>query len=186
MKKSVVKKIALIVGIVFAVLICLGLIIYPNIEIRTEDKLFVCQYSDDISEFEENASYNERYFYNEKRDISIENFDIKKFLFFYVLELEFIEGDARQTQFILEEEYIENWLENAVITSNDSNIDIAKLIEGKEAIVSNTRYLGNEYNSCIFYQLDGKYEELYVFYVDEMLVIQVGSPDECPRFIAYK
>ena len=38
----------------------------------------------------------------------------------------------------------------------------------------------------IDYVLDGKYETLYVFYVDDLLVIQVGFSDEGPKFIAYK
>ncbi len=166
-------------------IICLCLLIYPNIEFEKDGKLVICQYSDDISEFEENPSYNELYFYNEKRDISIKDFDFKKFLFFHIIELDYIKGDARETQFILEEEYIENWLKNAVITENNNNIDLAELIEGKKAIVANQRYLGNDYENMIFFELDGKYEELSVFYEDELLVIQVGSPDECPKYIAY-
>ena len=59
-------------------------------------------------------------------------------------------------------------------------------VKGKKAIIKNKRYTGNEYDKGIFYQLDGKYEELYVFYVDDLLVIQVGSPDELPKFIAYE
>ena len=81
---------------------------------------------------------------------------------------------------------IENFIKNAKICENDKNIDIASLIEGKEVIVGNTRYTGNDYTTVIFYELDGRYEEMYVFIVDDLLVIQVGSPDELPKFIAYK
>lgn len=179
------KKLLIAIACILIVLFS-GLIIYPNIEFKKDDKLIICSYSDDISEFEENPSYNELYFYNEKRDISITNFNFKKFLFFHIIELEYIKGDARKTQFVLDGEYIEYWLENAVITENINNIDIAKLIEGKEAIVSNTKYVGNDYENMIFYKLDGKYEELSVFYKDDLLIIQVGSPDESPKFIAYK
>ena len=53
-----------------------------------------------------------------------------------------MQGDVRETEFILEEVYITHFLEEAEIQSNDSNIDL--------------------------------------------LVIQVGSPDELPKYIAYK
>ena len=56
----------------------------------------------------------------------------------------------------------------------------------KTAIVGNKRYFGDDYNNSIDYVLDGKYETLYVFYVDDLLVIQVGFSDEGPKFIAYK
>ncbi len=184
MNKARPKKLLITVALILVV-ICIFLIIYPQIEFRKGSKLFVCQYSENFGEFEKNPSYNELYFYNEKRDISIKSFNIKKFLFFYVLELGFVEGDARETQYILEEEYITNWLKNAVITDNPDNIDVAKLIEGKTAIVSNKRY-NNDEKQSIFYELDGKYDEMYIFYVDDLLVIQVGSPDENPKYIAYK
>ena len=100
--------------------------------------------------------------------------------------MEYEEGNYCDTQFVLEEDYIRDFLERAEIEENVNNLDIAKLIEGKEAIVGNTRYLGNDYENGIFYVLDGKYEELYVFYVDDLLVIQVGSPDESPKYIAYR
>lgn len=100
--------------------------------------------------------------------------------------MEYIEGDFRETQFILEESYIEDFLENAEITDCPEGFDLAALIEGREAVVGNTRYLGNEYDYCIFYKLNDRYDEMYVFYKDDLLIIQVGSPDELPRFIAYK
>jgi len=46
--------------------------------------------------------------------------------------------------------------------------------------------LGNEYDKAIYYVLDGKSEVMYVFYVDDLLIIQVGYSDEGPKFIAYK
>lgn len=171
---------------VFLVLILAVLIVYPRVEFRKNNKLYVCSFSDDFSEFEENASYNELYFYNEQRDISIKTFDVKNFFCFYLFTFEYEEGDMRETQFILEEKFIDYWLKNAEITENPDNIDIAKLIEGKEAVVGNTRYSGNDYNNCIFYELDGKENELYVFESEGLTVIQVGSPDESPKYIAYK
>ena len=160
--------------------------IYPNIEFRKDGKLYVCRFSDDFSEFEENASYNELYFYNEERDISLHHFDVRNFLCFYMLSFDYVEGDFRQTQFVLEEGYITRWLEAAQIEENPENIDLAALIAGKTAIVGNTRYPGNEYDKGITYVLDGKWEELYVYESDGLTVIQVGSPDELPKYIAYK
>lgn len=162
------------------------LLIYPNIEIQTDDKFIAFRYSDDITEFEDEISYNESHAYYEKRDISIYNYDFKKFLFFHVITMDYVEGNYCDTQFILEESYIDDFLERAKIEYNDNNLDIAKLIEGKKAIIGNTRYLGNDYENAIYYELDGKHEELYVFYVEDLLVIQVGSPDESPKYIAYK
>ncbi len=172
--------------IIMLFVIGLFLIIYPTVEIQTDKKLIAFRYTEDITEFETELSYNENYTYYADRDITIKNFDFKKFLFFHVISMEYEEGNYCDTQFVLEEDYIKDFLERAEIEENVNNLDIAKLIEGKEAIVGNTRYLGNDYENAIFYVLDGKYEELYVFYVDDLLVIQVGSPDESPKYIAYK
>lgn len=180
------RKKVLIPIIVIIVIIGAFLLIYPTMEIQTDNKLIAFRYTDDITEFESEISYNESYVYYADRDISIKDYDFKKFLFFHVIIMEYIDGNYCDTQFVLEEEYIEDFLERAEINYNDNNLDIAKLIEGKEAIVVNTRYLGNDYENAIYYVLDGRYEEMYVFYVDDLLVIQVGSPDESPKYIAYK
>ena len=171
--------------VIILVIIGLFLIIYPTVEIQTDNKLIAFRYTEDITEFETEISYNENYTYYADRDITIKNFDFKKFLFFHVISMEYEEGNFCDTQFVLEEDYIRGFLARAEIEENVNNLDIAKLIEGKNAVVGNTRYLGNDYENGIFYVLDGKYEELYVFYVDDLLVIQVGSPDESPKYIAY-
>ncbi len=180
------KKIIIIVSSVIAVLFLSFLIAYPFIEIDTGDALIRCSYTDDFSEYETNQSYNELYCYNEKHDVSIKTFDVKKFLFFYTITMEYIPGDFREVQFVLEESYIKDFIENASIEECPEGFDLAALIEGREAIVGNTRYLGNEYDYGIFYELNGRYDEMYIFYVDDLLIIQVGSPDELPKFIAYK
>ena len=180
------KRKAWICSIIAFVTVALVALIYPNVEIKTDSKLYVCSFSGDFSEFEENPSYNELYFYNEERDISLKGFEVKNFLIFYIIEFDYVEGDYRERQFILEEDYITYWLENAEIKENESGIDIGSLIEGKKAVVGNTRYLGNDYDVSITYVLDGKWQTLYVFECDGLTVIQVGSPDECPKFIAYK
>ena len=179
------KKIIVIVASL-VILIAAFLAVYPQIEIDTGEKLIRCSYSDDFSEYDVNHSYNEVYCYNEKHDVSIKTFETKRFWFFYTIHMGYVAGDVRETEFILEESYIENFLDNAEIEENVNNIDLASLIAEKEAVVGNTRYTGNDYENGIYYTLDGKYEEMYVFYKDDMLIIQVGSPDENPRFIAYK
>ncbi len=182
------KKLKLIISMVAVLLLILllSLLIYPKIEFKKDGKFYALRLTGDFSEFEQNASYNELYFYNEKNDISLKNFEVKNFLWYHLFSFDYVDGDFRQTQFKLEEEYIQNFLKNAVIEQNDANIDIAELIDGKTAVVGNTRYSGNEYENGIYYELDGKWDEMYVFESEGMTVIQVGSPDELPKYIAYK
>jgi uncharacterized protein YxeA len=180
-----VKRI-LIALLALAVLILAGLLAYPFVEIDTGEKLIRCSYSDDFSAYDRNHSYNEAYCYYEKRDVSIRTFAVKKFWFFYTIHMEYVKGDVRKTQFVLEESYIQSFLSRAVITDNESGIDLAALIEGREAVVGNTRYHGNDERWALYYELDGEYGEMYIYYADDLLVIQVGSPDEQPRFIAYR
>ena len=54
-KKS--SKILLGILIAFIVFVAAFLIIFPNIEIRKDNKLIICSYSDYLSEFDENLSY---------------------------------------------------------------------------------------------------------------------------------
>lgn len=172
------KKIIIVIILLF--------IIYPFIEIKKENKIYKFSYSESYGEFEENLCYSESYSYNEKRDISIYNWDVKKFLFFKILVLEFKEGNVCETEYYLEHDYILNFIENAEIEENEWNIDVAKLIENKEPIESNTRYTGNEYDKSIYYKLDGKYEVMYIFNKDDLVIFQIGYSDEGPKYIAYK
>lgn len=181
MKKRLINCI-----VIFIIILVLGLFIYPNLEFNIGNKIIKLSYSDDVSEFEDHSCYDESYFYEEKRDISIHDFEFKKFLFFHAVILEYTEGNICATEYVLEPSYINNFLENAKIESNDNNIDIKKLIEGKTPIVGNTRYFGNEYTDSIYYILDGEYQVLYVFFKDDLTIIQVGHSDEGPKFIAYK
>ena len=179
------KKIITVVFVVLLMII-ITLIVLPNIVIYGEGKVTFISYSDDFSRFDQNHCYDENYAYYEDLDISIHNFKVEKKLFLYFITLEYEEGNVCETEYLLEEAYIKNYIENAVIEENENNINIADLIAGKEVIVGNTRYSSNEYKDEIYYILDGKYEEMYVFYVDDLLVIQVGNSDEGPKFIAYK
>lgn len=179
--KSIISKV-----IILVIIIGIFLIVYPNIEFRKNNKLYKFTYSEDWSEFEENMCYNESYSYNNKRDISIYSWDIKKFLFFKVLVLDYKKGNVCNTEYLLEEEYIHRVISEADFISNEKNIDLKKLIEGKKAIVGNKRYFGNDYETFIEYKLDGEYKEMYIFYNDDLLIIQIGLSDEGPKFIAYK
>lgn len=162
------------------------LVIFPFILIDTGDRLIKFSYDGDVSQFEDVSCYDESYFYVEERDVSISSFDFKKFLFFHVTVMEYEIGNVCDTEYLLEESYIDKFLNNAVIMSNEKNISLDKLISGKSAIVGNTRYFGNDYENMIEYILDGEYEIMYVFYDKGLLVIQVGLSDEGPKFIAYK
>ncbi|MBE6728544.1 MAG: hypothetical protein E7562_07875 [Ruminococcaceae bacterium] len=180
------KRKVMLLTAAFALILTAFLVAFPFIEIDTGKRLIICSYSGDFSVYEKNQSYNELYCYNEKYDVSIKNFEVKNFLFFYTINMDYIKGDFRKTQFVLPQSYIQNFLQNAEIIENEKNIQISSLIEGKTAIEGNKRYTGNDYDNALFYKLDGKYEEMYVFYSDDLLVIQVGSPDELPKYIAYK
>lgn len=184
MKLITKSSISLVIILFFLTLIFL--IIYPKIEIRKNGKLIKFAYHEDLTLFDGDSCYDESYYYNETRDISIYNFQVEKFWFFYKITFEYKEGNLCAKEYLLEEEYINNFINNATIKYNEHNIDIAKLIEGKEAIVENKRYFGNKYDKSIEYILDGKEQILYIFYVDDMLVIQVGLSDEGPKFIAYR
>lgn len=181
------KSKKLIVLISILIIVILILVLLPFIKIRGENTIKYIAYTDHSFKYEDEKScYNESYFYNDEMDISISSVDVKKFLFFYFTTINFKEGNVCRYEYYLEEDYIDNFINNAEIIYNGNNIDISELISGRKAIVSNTLYLGNDYQNMISYKLDGKYQDLYVFYVDNLLVIQVGNRDEGAKFIAYE
>lgn len=177
------KNIILLIILVF---IGLFLICYPFIEIDTGKKIYKFNYDGDVSKYENVSCYNESYFYYDEKDISIYDFKFSNFLFFHLTVMEYEKGNRCENEFLLEEEYINNFLNNAVIDYNENNIDVGKLIKGKTAVVSNTRYSGDDVVGSIDYTLDGVYETMYIFYAEELLIIRVGSVDEAPKYIAYK
>lgn len=181
MKRNL-KKIILIT-IIFLIIIFLTI---PMLEIKTENKLYIIRYKENTDEFETNSCYNESYFYNKKHNISLSNFKHKNFLFIHIHSFDYKEGNICKTEYQLEEEYIQNIISNATITSNPNNINLKTLIEGKTPIVGNTKYLGNDYTLSMDYILEEKEETLFVFYKYELLIIQIGHSDEGPKYIAYK
>ncbi len=160
--------------------------LYPTIEFRHDKKLYVFSYSDDMSPFEENLCLSENHSYDAQRDVSFYGWELKEFLFFKLFVLEYEEGNVCSTEYMLPTEYIDAFLSRAEITYNPKNIDLTSLLAGKTVIEGNTRYIGNEYDTVIEYVLDGKHETLFLFYDDDLLIIQVGLSDEGPRFIAYR
>ena len=158
----------------------------PMFEFKTDKKLYAIKYTEDFSQFETKGCYTESYFYNKKHDISIYNHKHTKFLFFNFYSFSYKEGNVCETEYQLEEQYIKDFIEKAEITYNSHNINLAQLIEGKTAIVGNSRYTGNDYNTIIEYKLNDKYESMYIFNKYDLLIIQVGLSDEGPKFIAYK
>ncbi|MBR6690671.1 MAG: hypothetical protein IKL65_05010 [Bacilli bacterium] len=178
------KKI--IIPIIVLVILCAGLITLPHIKIYKNNTIKYISYSDDISEYDEITCYDDGISYYKEKDISIIDIDIEKKFMFYFFDIEYVEGNLCDVEFILEESYVKKFIDSAEIIDNEKNIDIASLIKGKTAIIKNKRYFGNDYETYIEYKLEDKYETMYIFYVDDLLVLQVGLSDEGPKFIAYK
>lgn len=179
------KKLFII--ILFVVLVITLLCLYPNIEIMKDGVIYKFQYNDDFGEFDSNHCYDESFSYNEKRDISINGWDVKKFLFFHMLVLEYKEGNMCETEYLLTESDFKRIISDAVIEENEDNINLNKLIEGKKAIVSNKRYPWNDEYHYIGFNLDGNYNEMYISRnEDGLIIIQIGNSDEGPKYIAFK
>ena len=178
------RKLKFIIPIV--ILLIIAFLTLPMFELKTDNKLYVIKYKDDYSQFETTGCYDESYFYNRKHDISIYNYKHNKFLFLNFYSFDYKEGNVCKTEFQLEESYIKDFIENAKITYNSHNLNIKDLIEGKTAIVGNSKYHGNDYEKIIEYQLNDRYETMYIFYQYDLLIIQVGLSDEGPKYIAYK
>ena len=174
--------------LLFAIILVLVILFMalPIFEMKTEKKLYAIRYKEDFTEFETNGCYTESYFYNRKHDISLTNFQHKKFLFFNFYSFDYKEGNVCKTEYQLEESYIEDFINYATINYNSHNINLKNLIEGKTPIVGNTKYHDNDYNTIIEYELNGRHETMYIFYQYDLLIIQVGLSDEGPKFIAYK
>ncbi len=183
MQRKLRLKFILIILVIILIILLMAL---PMFEMKTEKKLYAIRYKEDYSEFETKGCYDESYFYNAKHNVSIYNYKHKQFLFIHFYSFDYKEGNVCETEYQLEEEYINNFIKKANITYNSHNINIQNLISGKESIVGNSKYKGNDYTRIIEYTLDGKNEIMYVFYQYDLLVIQVGLSDEGPKYIAYK
>ena len=180
MKKNVV------IPIIILLILTIMLLILPSIKIDKNNTIKYISYSDDISEYDEVTCYDDGMSYYKKKDITITNIDVEKKFIFFVITLEYKKGNLCATEFQLEEDYINQFINNAVIISNEKNINLKNLIEGKQAIVSNKRYFDNDYETLIEYKLNNEEQIMYIFYNDDLLIIQVGHSDEGAKFIAYK
>lgn len=180
------KRTLIIIAAVALLLCTVCLIAYPHVSFYRGGKFYALRYTDSIDEFETELSADECYAYYEKEDISIHNYDIKKFLFFYVIKMDYIKGNYCDRQYHIAASYIEDLIARGEVTDNEWNIDLPKLLQGKTAVEGNKKYPGNEYDKAIYYLLDGKEEVVYIYEFEGMTVLQVGYSDEGPKYIAYK
>lgn len=186
------KKKLIIIGVIVFV-ITLFICVYPNIEFYKDGYLYMMSYgkafdvSEDFAELEEEMCYDESYSYNVKRDVSFTSWEYNDFLFFKWFKIEYEEGNICATEFLLEESYINHFLESAIISEESDEVNLLELIKDKQAIVSNKRYPFNDEYKYIGYTLDGEYQEMYISINEEgLIIIQVGNSDEGPKYIAYK
>ena len=142
--------------------------------------------SSDYEELEQEFCYDENYSYNKKRNISTSSFEYNGFLFFKWFKVKYVEGNICDSEFVLTDDYIKRFIKEADIVENSNNINIEELIKGKEAIVKNKRYPFNENYNYITYYLDGKFNEMFIYNYEDLLIIQVGLGDEGPKYIAYR
>ena len=179
------KKRTLFFAVLF-ILIAAFFIVYPQIEIKTENVLIALRYSDDISEFDTLATADETYFYNENHDISLYDFEIDNFLVFHKITMKYKDGDMRKKQFSIEPEHIENLLKNWQITENEGDVDVAEMLEGKKAIQQNERIPFDNFTHSIYYVFDGEENVMHIGEKNGQVLIQIGNSDEGPKYIAYE
>lgn len=185
-------KVILILGVVLIVIgVCMC--VYPHIEFYSDNHLYMMSYSknweesEDVDQIEQEFCYDESYAYNRQRDITIVDWEYENFWIFRWFKINYQRGNICSTEYLLEESYIKDFLERAIIEENEDNVNLGKLIAGKKVIVGNKRYPYDENRKYIGYKLDGKYMDMFVWENEEgLLIIQVGLGDEGPKYIAYK
>lgn len=190
------KRKTVVIFAIAAVLLAAGFLIYPNITLQSEDQIIAFRYSDDTSQFETEVSADENYVYWEDRDVTWSSFDVKKFGPFHVIYLETEPGNTISSKYALEPSYIDTFLSGAdidVVEKDYKEIDfgvddMAAMIAGKTAVEGGGRYTCPDYDAAyrIYYTLDGAENIMYIYEADGLLVVQVGYPDEEPKFIAYE
>ena len=178
------KKIIILISIIL--IIGIILLLLPLIVIDKDNKIMYLSFKEDFSKYEEITCYDDGLSYYKEKDITIKSIDVEKKFIYYLITLGYVDGNLCASEFMMEEDYMDKFLSSAEILSNDKNIDVKKLIAGKTPILKNKRYNGNDYEKFIEYKLDGREEIMYIFYQDDLLIIQVGFSDEGPKFIAYK
>ena len=126
----------------------------------------------------------------------LEGFDFKKFGPFYVLVFDIEEGNTIQSKYKLDSGYMNSFLQDAAIDTVEKDYkdieltteDVAKMIAGKTPLENGGRYTCPDYDAAttIYYTLHGEENVMYIYEADGLLVIQVGYPDEGPKYIAYE
>ncbi|MDD5888346.1 MAG: hypothetical protein PUC82_02535 [bacterium] len=178
------KRIFIIIGIILLT-ICLALIIYPHIEYQKNGKLYVYSYSEDYTSWEENSCYDDGVSYNKKRNITIKNIELKEFLFFKLFIMDYEDGNLCEKEYYLSENYIKKVIKNAHIIENEHNINLDELIKNKIALELNRRYSLPDNYDVITYKISSKIENMFIYNIENLLVIQIGFSDENPKYIAY-
>ena len=173
------------------ILFLILLIVYPLIEFKNDEYIYMMSYGKDLIDsvdfqnFEDELCYSESYSYNKKRNITITSWEYHGFLFFKWIKARYKDGNECDNEYTLEESYIDNFLNNAIIIEGD-DVDLAKLIKDKKAIVGNKKYPWDDNHKWISYKLNDEYEEMFIFIKEDKIIIQVGLSDEGPKYIAYK
>ena len=172
------------------------LLIYPHIIIQSGDLIIACRYSDDISQFETEVSADENYVYWEEKDVTWSGFDVKKFGPFHLIYLETEPGNTIASKYALDPGYMDQFLANAVIdvVEKDYNEvdftvdDVEAILADKSPVDSGDKYTCPDYDTAyrIYYTLVEEETIMYLYEVDDLLVVQVGYPDEGPKYIAYR
>ncbi len=190
------KKKMLIGLAALAVLAVAVFIIYPKITIQSEDQIIACRFSDDPSQFETEVSADENYVYWAERDVTWSGFDVKKLGPFYVIYLETEPGNTIASKYALDPGYMDQFLSKAVIDVVEKDYkeidftlsDVKALLDGKTPVQGDGKYTCPDYDAAyrIYYHLGDEENVMYLYEIGDLLIVQVGYPDEGPKFIAYE
>lgn len=175
---------------VFVIILVLAfaLLFIDKIKITVGNEIRYVSLSSDVLWLEDNSitCYDDGFTYLKDKGITIKNIDFKKVGFLWYHRITFEEGNLCDYEFYIEEKDFLYLITKGEVISNEDNLDLSKMIKGKEAIVGNTRYPWEDDYKFIQYKLDDKYYELYITEREELLVIQIGNSDESPKYIAYR
>ena len=190
LKKNKVLKIFFSLVIIL-IIICFGLLFIDKIKITNGDEIRYISLNSDVIRDEDNIQtcYDDGVIYDYNKDISITSFEYKKVLFLYFHTIKFEDGNICELEYYIDEEEILNIINNGEIVNNEDNVDLKNLIKDKKAIVGNKKYIPLDWDkdtNLILYKIDGEYKEIIIFYIDNLLVIEIGLPDEGPKYIAYE
>lgn len=174
--------------LIILVILAFGLLFIDKIKITIGNEIRYLSLSSDILWIEENSTtcYDDSLTYLKDKGITIKDFELDKVGFLWYHRLIFEEGNLCDYEFYINEKDFLYLITKGEIIYNDDNIDLSKMIKGKEAKVGNTRYPWKDDYKYIQYKVDDKYYELYITERDDLLVIQIGNSDEGPKYIAYK